>query len=288
MNEDVQTAAAPAAVSDEAPKHEESAVSATLQEHKPKAKPSAEERISELTALRKAAETERDSERQAREAAEKELEDWRSGRKRAEEKKPEPAKKEPPERPNLRTWTGTQEEFDAAMDEWQGLRDAQIRAATLAEQVQAENKRSMGEMMQRMTAKHPDAEQQIKSAAAIIMAKAPAFVQVFVNESDAIGPLLYKLSDATTLSNLLETSKTNPGKALRILRDMELDALSKSTEPKTEGRPEEKAPEVRPRAPKPPSEVGGRGAATEDAATAAARDGNFGAFEAEQKRRHFR
>ncbi len=285
MNEDVKTAAAPAAVADEAPKHEELAVSATLREPKPKAKPTAEARIAELTAERKAAETARDSERQAREAAEKELEDWHSGRKRAEEKKAEPAKKE---RPNARTWTGTQEEFDAAMDEWQRLRDAQVRAATLAEQAQAETNKSMGEMMQRMAAKHPGAEERIKSAAAIIMAEAPAFVQVFVNESDAIGQLLYKLGDATTLGNLLEVAKANPGRALRILRDMELDALSRSTEPITEAKPEERAHEVRPRAPKPPSEVGGRAAATEDAGISAARDGNFGAFDAEQKRRNFR
>ncbi len=286
MNEDVKTAAAPAALADEAPKHKESVVSATLQqEQKSKAKPNAEERISQLTAERKAAEAARDSERQGREAAEKELKDWRSGRKKAEEKKAEPAKKE---RPNARTWTGTQEEFDAAMDEWQRLRDAQVRAATLAEQAQAETKKSMAEMMQRITAKHPDATEKIKSAAAIIVAKAPAFVQVFVNESDAIGQLLYKLGDATTLNNLLETAKSNPGKALRVLRDMELDALSKSTEPITEAKPEERAPEVRPRAPRPPTEVGGRGAATEDAGISAARDGNFGAFDAEQKRRHFR
>jgi hypothetical protein len=285
MNEDVKTATTPAAVADEAPKHEESPASATLQEPKPKAKPTAEARISELTAERKAAEAARDSERQAREAAEKELEDWRAGRKKAEEKRAEPARNE---RPNLRTWTGTQEEFDRAMDEWQRLRDSQVRAATIAEQAQAETNKLMGEMMQRMTAKHPDAEGRIKSAAALIMAKAPAFVQVFVNESDAIGQLLYRLGDATTLGNLLDVAKVNPGRALRLLRDMELDAPSKSTEPITEARPEEKGPEVRPRAPRPPTEVGGRGAAIDEAGIAAARDGNFGAFDAEQKRRHFR
>jgi len=286
MNEDVKTAAAPAAVADEAPRHEESAVSARLQEPpKPKAKPTAEARIAELTAERKAAETERDSERQGREAAERELEDWRSGRKTAEEKRAEPVKQE---RPNARTWTGTQEEFDAAMDEWQRLRDAQVRAATLAEQAQAETKKSMGEMIQQITAKLPDAAEKIRASAAVIMAKAPAFVQVFVNESEAIGPLLYKLSDATLRDNLFEMAKTNPGKCLRMLHSMELEAMSKSTEPMTGARSEEGAPEPKPRAPKPPSEVGGRGAAIEDAGISAARDGNFGAFDAEQKRRHFR
>jgi hypothetical protein len=276
MNEDVKTATALAAVADEAPKHEEpAAVSATLQEPKPRAKPAAEERISQLTAERKAAE-----ERAERaEARARELEA------KAAPAKAEPAKKE---RPNARTWTGTQEEFDAAMDEWQRVRDAEVRAAALAEQAQAETKKSMAEMMQRITAKHPDAAEKIKSAAAIIMAKAPALVQVFVNESDAIGQLLYKLSDATVRDPLFEMAKANPGKALRTLHSMELDALSTSTEPKTEAKGEEKAPDPKPRAPKPPSEVGGRGAAGEDAATAAARDGKFGDFEAEMARRHFR
>lgn len=44
-------------------------------------------------------------------------------------------------------------------------------------------------------------------------------------------------------------------------------------------------PSPKPRAPKPPSEVGGRGAATEDAAVSAAKDGNFSAFSTELWRR---
>ncbi len=252
---------------------------AAKQEQKPKAKPAAEERISELTALRKAAE-----ERAERaEARARELE-AKSAPAKAEAAKP----KEPPKRPNPFTWTGTQEEFDQAMDEYEAHRDAQAVARVRQEQAQTEAQKSMSEMLKQATVKHPDAAEKIKSATNDIVTKAPLFVQSFVNDSEVLGELLYTLADQTTLNNLLDTAKTNPGKALRVLRDMELDitkALSKP-EVKVEVKPEEKAPEPKPRAPKPPSEVGGRGAATEDAAIAAARDGNFSAFDAAQWGRH--
>jgi hypothetical protein len=176
------------------------------------------------------------------------------------------------------------------MDEYEQYRDSQAVARTRQEQAQLETQKAMGEMLKQATAKHPDAVDKITSTTREIMDKAPLFMQSFINDSEVLGELLYTLSDATTLNNLLETAKTNPGKALRVMRDMELGvekALSKP-EVKAEAKPEDKTPESKPRAPKPPSEVGGRGAATEDAAVAAARDGNFGSFDAEQRRRHFR
>jgi polyhydroxyalkanoate synthesis regulator phasin len=251
---------------------------AAKQEHKPKAKPAAEERISQLTAERKAAEDRAN-------ALEERLRKLESAAQPTT--KAEPAKaKEPPKRPNPFTWTGTQEAFDKAMDEYETYRDQIAVARVRQEQAQSEAQKSMSEMLKQATAKHPDAAEKIKSATTDIMGKAPLFVQSFVNDSEVLGELLYTLADQTTLSNLLETAKTNPGKALRVLRDMELD-IQKALSKAPEAKPEEKAPEPKPRAPKPPSEVGGRGAATEDAATAAARDGNFAAFEAEQRRRHF-
>lgn len=252
---------------------------AAKQEPKPKAKPAAEERIAQLTAERKAAED------RARELEER-VRTLEAGAKPPA--KSEPAKaKEPPKRPNPFTWTGTQEDFDKAMDEYEQYRDSQVAARTRQEQQAQEAQKSMQEMLKQTVAKHPDAAEKIKSAVTEIMTKAPMFVQAFVNDSEVLGELSYALSDSTTLSNLLETAKTNPGKALRVLRDMELDiqkALSTPQEkPKVEAPPEPK-----PRAPKPPSEVGGRGAATEDADKAAARDGNFSAFEAEQKRKYMK
>lgn len=249
-------------------------------EPKPKAKPTAEERISELTAERKAAETRAN----ALEERLRKLESAAQPTPKAEAKLD--AKKEPPKRPNPFTWTGTQEEFDKAMDEYEQHRDALAVARTRQELAQTEAQKSMSEMLKQATEKHPDASEKIKSATTDIMAKAPLYLQQMVNDSEVLGELLYALADETTLTNLLEAAKTNPGKAVRVLRDMELDiqkALSKPVEPK----PEEKAPEPKPRAPKPPSEVGGRGAATEDAAIAAARDGKFSDFDAEMRRRNF-
>lgn len=114
----------------------------------------------------------------------------------------------------------------------------------------------MSDMVKQTTAKHPDAAAKIKSATNDIVTKAPMFVQAFVNDSEELGELLYTLADPATLNNLLETAKTNPGKALRVLRDMELDiqkALSG-----------ERSRASRPRAPKPPSELSARGAAGGD------------------------
>lgn len=286
----------------EPPKKEESAASATpakeakpegkpktdaesgaaKHEPKPKAKPSAEERISELTAERKAAEKRAaDLEERLRK-----LESAAQPTPKVESKSE--AKKEPPKRPNPFTWTGSQEEFDKAMDEYEVYRDQLAVARARQEQAQTEAQKNMSEMLKQTTEKHPDAAEKIKAATNDIMGKAPLYLQQMVNDSEVLGELLYTLADQTTLNNLLETAKTNPGKAVRVLRDMELDiqkALSKP-ETKVEAKPEEKAPETKPRAPKPPTEVGGRGAAGEDAAQAAARDGNFGAFDAEMWRRH--
>jgi hypothetical protein len=255
---------------------------AAKQEPKPKAKPSAEERISQLTA-------ERNSERDARAALEERIRKLESAAQPTPKVESKP--KEPPKRPNPFTWKGTQEDFDKAMDEYEQYRDAQVAERTRQQQAQAETQKAMNQMLEEAAKKHPDAKEKIIATTTEIMSdKTPFYIKAFINESEVIGELLYTLSDSATLNNLLETAKTNAGKALRVLRDMELDvqkALSKP-EVKAEAKPEEKAPETKPRAPKPPSEVGGRGAATEDADKAAARDGNFGAFDAEQKRKHFR
>lgn len=256
---------------------------AAKQEPKPKAKLTAEERIQQLTAERNA---DRDRAKELEERLRK-LESAAQPTPKAEPAKP----KEPPKRPNPFTWKGTQEEFDTAMDQYEEYRDTQVAARTRQEQAQTEAQKSMSEMLKQATAKHPDAEQKIKSATNEIMADSvPLFVKAFVNDSEVLGDLLYTLADEATRTKLLETAKTNPGKALRVLRDMELDiqkALA-TPDPKDQAKPKEDAPEAKPRAPKPPSEVGGRGASTEDAAVSAAKDGNFAAFEAEQRRRLMR
>lgn len=157
----------------------------------------------------------------------------------------------------------------------ESLRNAKDSNELLSYVGQASARESMSEMLREAAAKHPDAAGKIRTATADIMSKAPQFVQHMVNDSEVIGELLYTLADQKTLNNLLNTARTNPGKAIRVLRDMEVDiqrALSA-----------EKAPAARPRAPKPPSEVGGRGAATDDGTRG---ESDFRNFSARQARRY--
>jgi hypothetical protein len=148
------------------------------------------------------------------------------------------------------------------------------------------------EQLRKTVEKYPDAGPKVKEAAKSIMQpEVPAVIRALIDESDVMTDLLYTLSDEKTLANFLETAKTSPGKAVRVLRDMERDieaAIAKpaAEKPGTKKADKEETPaEPKPRAPKPPSEVGGRGTGHEDAAVAAARAGDFGAFEAEQNRR---
>lgn len=141
-------------------------------------------------------------------------------------------------------------------------------------------RQSMNEMLQQAAVKHPDAKEKIVAATTEVLSeKTPFFVKAFINESEVIGELLYTLSDSTTLNNLLETAKTNPGKARRVLHDMELDirkALSSAKAPESRARP---------RAPKPPSELSGRGAAGDDGTFGA---GDFRDFSMRQSQRYGR
>ena len=129
----------------------------------------------------------------------------------------------------------------------------QLRAAV--EQVSTAHK-SVSEVMRQAAVRHPDAVEKILAATNDVMTKAPMFMKSFINDSEVLGELLYTLADQITLTNLLETAKTNPGKALRVLRDMELD-VKKALSNAPEMRP-------RPRAPRPPTELAARGAAGDD------------------------
>lgn len=116
------------------------------------------------------------------------------------------------------------------------------------------------------------------------------FVRAFVDES-AIFPHLIGALDSDQLNQIVEMAKSQPGKALRVIRDLELEVereLAKGAEPGKKPKAAESPETPKPRAPKPPSEVGGRGAAPEDALVSAAKSGSFTSFEAEQNRRMFR
>jgi len=268
-------------------------------------KPDAEERISELIARSKAAE-----DRAAK--LEERLRNLESAPKPTTDK--QPTQQQQPQtyaewrksfKPN--DWiqqyakenpNATLEEGMAACADYQAdVRDAYRQ---LGEQQRQATEQSQ-KMLSKTIEKYPDAEAKVKQTARDL-SKAPLLVQQFVNDSEVMTDLLYALSDPATMTNVLETAKTNPGKVLRMLRDMELDvekAIAKPAADRDESGKFKKADaakeeadketpvEAKPRAPKPVSEVGGRGAVTDDALATAAKANDFRAFEAEQRRRAF-
>jgi hypothetical protein len=124
----------------------------------------------------------------------------------------------------------------------------------------------------------------------------PEVVREALMQSPVIADLLYTIGGtAASKADFLDACRNNPVKALRVALLMEQEIAAELGISKGAGKVagqagqgEGEAPPVttKPRAPKPPSEVGGRGAPnTEDALVAAAKAGNFRAFDAEQTRR---
>src|SRR6185312_13022108 len=195
-------------------------------------------------------------------------------------------------KPNANDFKGEDafEKYEAAKDEYYEKRSdlktklakAEAREEFRLEQAQQQAAQKMDAMLKEAQEKYKDdaeAAPKIRKAATEIVKTAPDYIRSFIGDSEVIGDLLYTLSDPTTLNNLLETAKTNPGKALRVLRDMELDVQKAVTKEsaKTDDGPtrgedskskasdekKETPVETKPRAPKPVSEVGGRAATTE-------------------------
>jgi hypothetical protein len=143
----------------------------------------------------------------------------------------------------------------------------------------------------------------------------PYAVKAMLNESDVLIDLLYVLQgDSSEFQKFLGLARSSPGAAIRKIVTTEAlvkeqlktgkasssTSISATTTPErgedgkfkpakeaVEEKPDkEEAPaKEKPRAPKPAQEVGGRGAASEDPAKAAARTGNYSAFEAEMNRK---
>jgi hypothetical protein len=115
---------------------------------------------------------------------------------------------------------------------------------------------------------------------ALVESKKPASQSAFVHDL------------ATALAEI-----ANPGEVLRhiTLQAADRAALGKSqnwqqvraaVQAISKHYAGESQTSAKPRAPKPPAEVGGRGAATDDAAQAAARDNNFRGFDAAMRQRY--
>jgi len=253
-------------------------------ERKPGDKVTAEERKAQLAAEIKALNDEVKALKAERERSRE------TAPKPSVETKPEP-KAEAPKRPNPFNWKGTAEEYDEAMESYEKHMKQQAVVEfqrTQAEQAQAQ---SMQRQLEEIKAKYPDAEDRIKDTfESFAKVEFPGVIRSMLNDSECLPEVMYVLADEATRKNFIETAKTNPGKAIRALAQIEADVRAKQsvTAPKAETKSEPKAPEEpKPRAPKPPSEVGGRATAAEDARRSAAESGDFRSFEAEENRRKF-
>ena len=243
-------------------------------ERKPGEKVTAEERISQLT------------------AKVKELEERERSRP-ADTKPPstEPAKAEAPKRPSPFNWKGTAEEYDAAMEKWEAhQRSEAIRQFQMDAQAEA-GRQLAAKRIEEAKAKYADAQPKIAEACnAFEKAEIPGVIRAMLNDSEVLADLMYVMADKETRDNFIEASRKNPGKAIRALAQMETDIVAKRTAPakvETVEKSDSKPAETKPRAPKPPSEVGGRGDAPEDVRRVAAAAGDFRGFEAEENRRKF-
>lgn len=262
-------------------------------ERKPGEKLSADERIAQLIAENKSLKEERERSRQP---------DTKPAPK-AEERSEQKAASAPPAtyaewrkafQPKawIEQWAkdnpaGSYEDAVAAMGDYQSDMRAGYQNLELQQQ---KGKERSAEQLKKTVEKYPDAEPKVREAAkAIMQPEVPPFVRAFIDDSDVMTDLLYTLSDQATLAKILDTAKTQPGKALRVLRDMELaieKAVQKPAAEKSEKSDDDQAEksaasaEPKPRAPKPPTEVGGRGTGQVDLSLAAARAGDYRAFEA--------
>lgn len=157
--------------------------------------------------------------------------------------------------------------------------------------------------------RYPDFEQRIQPAVQAITndQQIPFAVKAVMNDSPVFVDLMYVLAEPAALADLVQTAKTNPAAAIRKIvlteqlvqaelakangKDKAADAAGDDKTRDASGKfvssdgKKDAASEPKPRAPKPLSEVGGRGTTPDDALKTAAAANDFRAFEAEEWRR---
>jgi hypothetical protein len=209
--------------------------------------------------------------------------------------------------------------YEDGVEAWQGARDAEVQKnleQKVRQQIAEEAaQQRLSSSVEEAKKRYPEYEARVQPAVHAIASdqQIPMPVKAVLNDSPVFVDLLYVLAEPTALADFIRTAKSNPAAAIRkivLTEQLVIAELAKASgkdaaaaddksgdgagDGKTrdasgkfvssDGK-KDAAAETKPRAPKPPAEVGGRGASSEDAATAAARSGNFAAFEAEQNRK---
>lgn len=205
----------------------------------------------------------------------------------------------------------TYEDFIRASGKHEGVWAArQEIAADHQRKQQAEAQKEFDTRIAEAKTRYADFEVRIQPAIQQISneKEIPYAVRAVINESPCFVDLMYVLAEPKALADVIQSAKTNPAAAIRkivLTEQLVMAELAKAKTGKDGARaageaaagrdasgkfvssekPDAVAAEPKPRAPKPPSEVGGRGTASEDALRTAAAAGNFKDFEAEEWRR---
>lgn len=196
------------------------------------------------------------------------------------------------------------EQFAQALAEQ--IADYKIDKALAGERQRLANESQQRELSQRLEdakQRYPEAEPVINRTATTLNtdAEIPQIIKAVIANSKVMVDLLYVLGgDEAKFQDFVKLTKTNPHEALEQVYEaqrlvkVELAGKAKA-DPTKEAARDDKGKFVKaeipetptPRAPKPPSEIGGKGSAPEDVQLTAAAANDFRAFEAEENRRKF-
>jgi hypothetical protein len=275
-------------------KSDDAADSAAKSKQETHRKPGAEDRIKELIAKNKKLETDLE---EARKPKETKAADSSTAKPEA---KPAPA---PVTRPKPaqadKTADGkakyaTYEEFIEDLSDWKA--EQRIEGLKREQQV-AQQRQTLGRQLEEARGRYADFDTVTKPLITeMLKPDIPPAVFAVINDSPVLADLLYTLGGTeATKADFLDACRTNPGKALRVALLVEQEVTKELAKGKGgaggagkkegEGEGESTPAAKQPRAPKPPTEVGGRGAPGEDALVSASKAGDFRAFDAEQTRR---
>lgn len=216
--------------------------------------------------------------------------------------KPEPTKVEPPKaleapkKPKIEDFTGPDawEKFEAAKEDYYD-KLAEYKAKLAVEQDRQQRQmeaaqREFNKYLAEAVERYPTLKEVLPPFTKELESAHP-YVQAMLNSTDNVADVLMVIcGDEAQKAEFLNEAKGNPAKAIKRVAVIEAEVraeLSKAKEtPKEAKEPEKKDKPAEPvtRAPKPISEVGGRGTATEDSGIAAARSGDFRTAKAEWNR----
>jgi hypothetical protein len=285
--QDSAPASTPEKKAEPEPKGKSAAESGTAPEKQEKrgGKKSAEDRISELIAENKLLKEERERSRKTVPEPTPKA-----------DAKPEPkTETQKPTRPNPYTFKGTPEEYEKAMDAWEDSQRQQAKAEARMEAQQAQQQEKLNAKLVEARQRYGDGfDDAVKPAYRQVMESGIDMpVLAVIGSSEYLPDMMYVLgTKPSELADFIALAKSNPVAAIRkavlmeslIEQELKKPDEKPKAEPKAEAKPE--SPEPKPRAPKPPTEVGGRGAPAERADLAAARAGNFRDFDAEMRRKY--